>query len=48
MPNDRSEEQDYYLKGLVHRKRSFERIEIHVLSAGDIKKAEISILPNIL
>ena len=41
MPNDMSEEQDCYLKGLVRRKRSFERIEIHVLSAGDIKKAEI-------
>lgn len=41
MPNDRSEEQDCYLKDFVHRKRSFERIEIHVLSAGDIKKAEI-------
>lgn len=41
MPNERSEGQDYYLKDLVHRKRSFERIEIHVLSAGDIKKAEI-------
>ena len=41
MPNDRSKEQDCYLKDFVHRKRSFERIEIHVLSAGDIKTAEI-------
>jgi len=29
MPNDRSNKQDCYLKGLVHRKRSFGRIEIH-------------------
>jgi hypothetical protein len=39
MPNDRSEEQECYLKDVGHRKRSFERIEIHVLSTGDIKKA---------
>jgi hypothetical protein len=46
-PNYRSEEQDCYLKDLVHRKRSFERIKVHILSAGDIKKGRDSTLPDI-